>query len=379
VTVQRTKPEARHPVLFPPASDFARAITFEGAGGGDVPRDPAAWAAELPTVLARRLEGLALEAARRESIDLAPDVLAALRAAHLTNIAISMKLEGKAPEVAAHLDRAGVPSVLIKGPGIAACYDSRELRPFIDIDLIVSPKRFNAAIAALGRIGFRAAEVFLPPREFFHRYCREAITLERDDGIVVDLHHHVSPWIWGRMLSFDAIFAESSVEQIGNGTARVAAPAHNLLIAALHIVRDRGRRGYELLMWRDVVQLASRVDARAAAAEAAKRGLDWCVLEVLNAIPEDARPAELARALRGAGVARPGGLDGLITDADAAQGRDLMRARLKRLPAANRLAFVAGYAVPSREFLRQNVGSPWGYGKWIRRALGRAGDATQWG
>jgi hypothetical protein len=107
-------------------------------------------------------------------------VQASLRAAHLTNIAISMKLEGKAPEVVAHLDRAGIPSVLIKGPGIAGCYESRELRPFIEIDLIVSPKRFNAAIAALRRIGFRAAEVFLPPREFFHRYCREAITLERD-------------------------------------------------------------------------------------------------------------------------------------------------------------------------------------------------------
>jgi hypothetical protein len=53
-------------------------------------------------------------------------VQATLRAAHLTNIAISMKLEGKAPEVVPHLDRARIPSVLIKSPGIAGCYESRE-------------------------------------------------------------------------------------------------------------------------------------------------------------------------------------------------------------------------------------------------------------
>jgi hypothetical protein len=66
--MQRTKPESHHPVLFPPATDFARAITFEAVGRGAVPRDPAMWLAELSTIVARRLEGLALEVARRESI-----------------------------------------------------------------------------------------------------------------------------------------------------------------------------------------------------------------------------------------------------------------------------------------------------------------------
>jgi hypothetical protein len=66
--MQRPKPASHLPVLFPPATDFARAMTFEGVGSGAVPGDPVMWLAELSTMVARRLEGLALEFARRESI-----------------------------------------------------------------------------------------------------------------------------------------------------------------------------------------------------------------------------------------------------------------------------------------------------------------------
>src|SRR5207248_10574335 len=68
---------------------------------------------------------------------------------------VAFGLDVALAEVACALSRAGLRSLVLKGPAIASwLYDDPADRAYGDIDLLVDPARFAQAESVLGRLGF---------------------------------------------------------------------------------------------------------------------------------------------------------------------------------------------------------------------------------
>src|SRR5260221_13337986 len=127
-----------------------------------------------------------------------------------------MQVEAAAPCIVATLQQKGIRSVITKGPGIARTYPAVGLRPFRDIDILVEPTRFGEAVSVLGSVGFNEPSELMRPRAYYYTRCLEAVTLVRNDGIAVDLHHHIPPWIWGRGLPANRVIERAITLDVGS-------------------------------------------------------------------------------------------------------------------------------------------------------------------
>lgn len=355
------------PALFPRLGPATTAALFHGVEGVPAPpTDAAPWSEDLHTIVHERLSGLALAAARQARSTLDPGTERRLVTARDEDVARSLALTAGAPAVLEELGRADIPAVVTKGPGIASVYPHPSLRPFCDIDLLVPPARFLEAGRALGRMGFIEPDHVRAPRGYFSRRCWEGVNLLRGDGMAVDLHHHVPPWVWGRRIPFDELLARSRLTEEG---IRVLEPAHNLLVAGLHVLSDKRRPGRGLIIWRDLVSLTAVCDPEHLRHVAGRLGLDWLLALVLGALPEFTRPRHLLERFdTGRGPVDAFRIRRLLPPA---LGSRHQVAWLFRLPLPNALAFLAGYLAPSRAFLRGRYGSTWSYARWWGDAFGR--------
>jgi Uncharacterised nucleotidyltransferase len=360
--------------LFPPMGRAAERALFHGIDGAPPGASPEDWARDLHLIVHHRLAGLALAAVAADGTKLDQRTEELLTQARETDVVRSMAAEVAAPAAIARLREADVSSVVTKGPGIADTYPQPALRPFRDIDILVSRERFPRARRGLESLGFHSLPDRERPRAYFDLQCREAVNLFRDDGTSIDLHHHIPPWIWGRRLHFQDIRHRAQMFQLPAGTIPVADRLHNLVIACLHLISDGGRPGQTLLIWRDLVSLAHATDPRDGAEEARRVGLDWCLSFVLRALPDFARPPELLHHLGGA---RPDPAEGfrLRHLLPPAVGSRHVVGQAFRLPFPNAVSFLAGYLVPSRAFLKGRYGSPNAYRRWWGDAFGRLREA----
>jgi hypothetical protein len=360
--------------LLPPLGSATYRALFHGVAGGPEGSEASEWARDVHEIVHHRLAGLALAAAQVDGVDLDPSTQSYLQQQRDTDMVRSLAAEVAAPAAIQALRDTGIPSVITKGPGIAQAYPLPSLRPFRDIDILVPPSGFEAAKQLLGRLGFHPLPEREGPRSYFYRRCREAVNLFRDDGTAVDLHHHIPPWIWGRNLSFSHVYGRCKELPLAGAVVRIAHPVHNLLIAGLHVISDGGRPGQTPLIWRDLVVMAAACDPDEVEGEARSVGLDWCLALVLRALPEFARPRGLLERL-GEVPPRPFDAFRLQRLLPPALGSRHLVGQAFCLPAPNAAAFMAGYLVPSRGFLRRRYGSPWAYGRWWRDAFGRFWDA----
>jgi hypothetical protein len=359
--------------LFPQLGEATSAALFHGVKGAPLdPVRPDMWSKELPGIVNHRLAGLALAATRATGIDLDAETLSSLQRAHARQCARVLVVEARAIEVADALKERGIAQVVTKGPGIARAYPDPSMRPFGDIDVLVPHMRFNSALTTLSGLGFREAGP--QPRRYFNRYCREAVNLKRDDGASLDLHHHIPPWMWGRRIDFADVLARSERLAVSGGSLQIACSVHNLMIAGLHVISDKGRPGRTLIVWRDIVSLSRSCEPESVVREARKCRLDWLLAFVLRELPPFARPDDLLDRL---GPARP-------SRADAARLHVLLPpgigarhqiSQAFRLPFMNGLGFMAGYLLPSRTFLRSRFGHSWSYLSWWDEAFLRLREA----
>lgn len=360
--------------LLPPLGRATFRALFHGVEGGPEGSEASEWARDAHEIVHHRLAGLALAAAQVDGVQLDPTTESHLQQQRDTDIVRSLAAEVAAPAAIQALRDAGIPSVITKGPGIARAYPLPSLRPFRDIDILVPSARFDAAKRVLRQLGFQGLAEREGPRSYFHLRCREAVNLFRQDGTAIDLHHHIPPWIWGRRLSFSPIHERSEELSLAGGTVPVARSVHNLIIASLHLISDGGRPGQTPLIWRDLVEMAAVCDPQEAERESRSVKLNWCLALVLRALPEFARPTQLLERL---GDERPGAADAfrLRHLLPPAIGSRHLVGQAFCLPVPNAAAFMAGYLVPSRGFLRRRYGSPWAYGRWWREAFGRFREA----
>ena len=101
-------------------------------------------------------------------------------------LARAVLLDHLAGTAVRHLRSAGISSILLKGAAIARwLYRDGGARPYVDVDLLVSPRDFDAAKAALAELGYvhwleGAAACEIGPNEE---------ELLNPAGVCIDLHH----------------------------------------------------------------------------------------------------------------------------------------------------------------------------------------------
>ena len=322
-------------------------------------------AAELPLIAGARLSGLLLTELRTSGHEMAtPDRDVLQRDSLWWWSTTATMLHAVLPALQA-LTAAGIPYVVMKGPGIAAAYEKPADRPFSDVDVVVSPEHFAAATTVLLGLGYVEEQKNWQPQEYFHRWCREGRNLCSPGGGRIDLHHHVSPWLWGAGLDAAYLVSRGQPAVVAGEKVPVLPTELNLLVAALHLVSDRNQPGASLIVWRDVAQLAAAADVDVVVREAVRAGLVGWLLIVLESLPLPARPLPLLEALRAEqpGLPHPRRLAVVLSPGTLRHGSKASQPL--RLPAPAAVAFVAGMALPAPSFVRAKFpGSRWAYLDW---------------
>lgn len=187
-----------------------------------------------------------------------PDVLADARQLALIDHLQTLQALQRATHA---LDRAGVATVVVKGPVLAALwYGDPSARRYHDLDVLVGPAEFAAAIDALAAVGF----VETNRNWTGYRSLGMGEVPLHDGTVSIDLHWHLVTFARDRR-SFRVRTAELLEGRVPIELGSV--PAHRLgdEDTLAHTVLHAGLAGARLLIHqRDVHVVASAVDARAA-------------------------------------------------------------------------------------------------------------------
>lgn len=264
------------------------------------------------------------------------------------------------------LAQAGIPYVLIKGPAIARLHPAGWPRLYSDIDIVVPKRNFLQAVNYSHADGFEYSERSIPQWRWFDLVCREGINLHSATGGNIDIHHHIPPWALGTTIEPEDVINRSTSSDLSGIPVRMAAPEDLLLISTMHVLNDLWKGKLGLASWRDVVVLMTLLGrARSMMAfervdlgwlfEIATRRLSVIVPEAgIGASSSMPRPSIVTR-LR---------LSALGWEGNSALSRHRL-AWAMRLPIPNALAFLAGTAIPSPQYVRERHGSLrryWGEG-----------------
>ncbi len=104
----------------------------------------------------------------------------------LVAVARSLLLDREAASVVEHLRKAGVPAILLKGAAIATwLYDDGAPRPYLDVDLLVSPSNLDKTLHALAERGYKRVIEGAHPAEVGPK----EIELIGPASVAIDLHH----------------------------------------------------------------------------------------------------------------------------------------------------------------------------------------------
>jgi hypothetical protein len=222
-----------------------------------------AWPRFLDLLTLEHLTGLATVGVRNGLL-LAPQRYADdLMSRHREAMVWVLTLERTMLKVTDVLARAGVGSVLLKGPALARCaYPEPSWRPFRDLDLLVRTADWRLACGVLRGLGFRRD---LPaPRPGFDERFTGAATFVRPDGMHVDLYRTLAEGPFGMGIDADRLHEQTEVLQVGDRSIlRLDDPA---LVLHAFVYASLGSVPPSLIALRDVLQMASRtVDWRAVA------------------------------------------------------------------------------------------------------------------
>jgi hypothetical protein len=276
----------------------------------------------------------------------------------------AMAADAAGSDVLAALEAEGVPVVVVKGPAAALFHPEGWPRPYADIDVLIPNERYLDGVAVAMRAGFDYSDRSVPQWRWFDRFCREGVNMHSPAGGNIDFHHHVPPWSLGSHLHVRGVIARSYRHALGWHSARFAAPGDLLVVAALHILNDLWKGKLGLASWRDVIAVTRMIGQPKARAAFERAELAWLF---------DVMAAELARSAPEAGIIGPATplvlprqaklrLAALGWSNDSSASRHRL-AWASRLPPLNSLAFLAGTAVPSAEYIRDRHGSYWLYWK----------------
>ena len=214
-----------------------------------------------------------------------------------------LEIDRVTAEVVDALGRAGVRSILLKGPVLARwLFDDASERGYVDCDLLVADDRMDSATDVLSELGFRRSALELP-----NDWPRHALVFTRS-GVSVDLHRslvgaRVAPAEVWRELGSDT----TSI-RVGGADVEVLSPPARALVVALHAAKDGGRvekvdgdlqRALDRLpmeTWFRASALARRLRASQALAVGLRRLPDGAVLAERLGLPTSVTPDLALRA-----------------------------------------------------------------------------------
>ena len=228
------------PVAWPHGAEPAAFLDLAGAHG-------------VQPLLAHRLHGRASETSWPD------EVCEPLKAAARQEAVAEVVRRRELRRALAHLDAAGVGSLLMKGAALAyVSYPHPALRPRCDADLLVRRDDGATAIRVLQDLGYRRWTQ--TPGDLVMPQC----TLVKDDPSGVahacDLHTKIAnPAVFSDLLSFDEAAARAVAVPALGGSARALGPFDALIVACIHRVAHH--HDSDRLLWLyDIHLLASAMD-----------------------------------------------------------------------------------------------------------------------
>ena len=264
----------------------------------------------------------------------------------------SLTLAGELATLTERLERAGVPSIALKGPALGAvAYGDFALRPQMDVDVLVHPEHVDRALTVLAEAGYTKHYALTPGQEAAFRGVEYHHALVGEGGRSVELH-------WGiikrqfALRGADALWwTGARTVSLGGRSVRTLSNEATMVYLAIH----GGKHEWPHLRWiGDIAAVARLTPMDWEAVERASRALGTLrmtrlalalALDVTGAsLPDDARRlasgdpaiaplvAEIRERLGGAGD--PAGF--------VASTRFQLAVRER---ASDKLAFVARHAV----------------------------------
>lgn len=227
------------------------------------------WYAQLQRVVPELVELVAV----RGELDRAQE--RQLRSMQGDAMTWAVRLEYHLLSVVDLLDKRGIDYAVLKGLATAHLdYPVPEWRQIGDIDLLVSPASFAAAIELIERDGW--LQGYALPKG--HRRFTHAVTFIKDN-IELDLHQHIAHRAIGLMVPTDELLAKHRPYRVAGRQLWALSDVDRLIHAALHAHLSRGETK-RLSSAADVLVMATR--RRSEAAAVAERSSSWSIGNLVN-------------------------------------------------------------------------------------------------
>lgn len=183
---------------------------------------------------------------------------AALSAAYFDALTFHLRAVDELAAAGDPLSAAGVRWVVVKGPVLSeTCYPRPDLRPYVDVDLLVHPADFATSIAVLEQSG---GEILERNWSLMTEHERGELAVTLPSGLVIDLHWHL---IFDRtrrrhfVLSTPDLIARSVDVQLGRAAFPALDPVDQLVHVLVHSCLAGGHRlRWSLDLWFASLQLA---------------------------------------------------------------------------------------------------------------------------
>jgi hypothetical protein len=305
----------------------------------------------------QRLTGCAVAAWEAGELHLVEELADELLEHHRAAMVLALTIEQHLMELADAFSSAGLRAVVLKGPAVAhGLYPDPTVRPFGDLDLLVSADDWRRACELLIRHGYSRD---LPePRPGFDERFGKAATHSNGAGVKVDLHRTIVLGPFGLWLDPDELLRHTRTFPLGGRTIERLDPTGLLLNAVVHAAL--GTFPPLLLPLRDVVLAARQPDVEWTTLA------DWATrwhLGVAFRFAFAAVSSEL-------GVEEPPQAGLVAPDVAARSDERAFRAYIERsrfggvalastraIPGVRaKLSYLTGLVAPSRAFLRARSG-----------------------
>jgi hypothetical protein len=138
------------------------------------------------------------------------------------------------------LEDAGVRAMLLKGVPLAIqCYPEVGLRPMVDVDVLVEPRRAREAISALERAGWPSQPDLPDPEAVpYGEQMLHQVACVSAEGHAIDLHWRYVPWVARDGSGQDpALWACARDLEVAGRHALAPGPDDLLLLVILHAYR----------------------------------------------------------------------------------------------------------------------------------------------
>ncbi len=240
------------------------------------PLDDESWTSLLAAARTHRLTGLLRAAMDQGALPATEAQLHQARATHRSIMLRVLSLEQELVAVVDLLAGSEIETRVLKGSAVAHLdYPQPALRSFIDLDILLRPADFDAAVRVLTAAGF--VRTLAEPRPGFDRRFDKGTTLRSPAGYGLDLHRTFVLGPWGVLVDLGELWDGGEKFVVGGRTIRALSRPNRFLHACYHAAL--GDWPLRLGSLRDVAEMlpAAEQDARVLLRRAAHWGVDAVV------------------------------------------------------------------------------------------------------